>query len=308
MVSGIIDGFQDHWQYLRRSGKWPFTILYLASAIFLNDRFQFHGLITSATEDPLRRWLLFSLHYALAYFPVLMIQKEKGPVLKALSRRRILLPVMVILVLATERTSHFHVPLAEWIASYPFEYYMTRLFRWLKLPALVLVLAFLIRSNGHQILQPENLRLRRDHARVVLLIILIMIPAVFLASFIPAFTEYYPRYRPTLASISYDIPGLIFLIPFEAAYGLFILATEILFRGFLVLGMLKYSGKAAILPMVALYCFLHFGKPGIEAVSSIFGGYILGVITLYGRSLIPAMAWHLSLAWLMEFFAWWQQQ
>ena len=36
--------------------------------------------------------------------------------------------------------------------------------------------------------------------------------------------------------------------------------------------------------MAATYAALHFGKPMGETISSIFGGYILGVIALYNHS------------------------
>jgi hypothetical protein len=51
---------------------------------------------------------------------------------------------------------------------------------------------------------------------------------------------------------------------------------------------------------------LHFGKPMGEAVSSIFGGFILGVIALYSRSILGGVIIHLGVAWLMEFTAWCQ--
>ncbi|MFC2123982.1 CPBP family intramembrane glutamic endopeptidase [Bacteroidota bacterium] len=78
---------------------------------------------------------------------------------------------------------------------------------------------------------------------------------------------------------------------------------EIVFRGFLVLGMMKFLGKGSVYPMVAIYCFYHFGKPWGEAVSSIIGGYILGVISLYMRTIFGGLLIHIGIAWMMELVA-----
>jgi hypothetical protein len=58
--------------------------------------------------------------------------------------------------------------------------------------------------------------------------------------------------------------------------------------------------------MIATYCFLHFGKPISESISSVFGGYILGLIALNSRNIWGGVFIHVGVAWLMEFFGWWQ--
>ena len=67
-----------------------------------------------------------------------------------------------------------------------------------------------------------------------------------------------------------------------------------------VRGMAQILGKHAVIPMVTIYCFLHFGKPTGEAISSIFGGYILGVIALYTRSIWGGILIHIGVARMME--------
>ena len=67
--------------------------------------------------------------------------------------------------------------------------------------------------------------------------------------------------------------------------------------------MMKFLGKGSVYPMVALYCFYHFGKPWGEAASSIIGGYILGVISLYTRSIFGGVLIHIGIAWMMELVA-----
>jgi membrane protease YdiL (CAAX protease family) len=82
---------------------------------------------------------------------------------------------------------------------------------------------------------------------------------------------------------------------------------ELLFRGFMVIGMASVLGRAAVVPMVVTYCFLHFGKPAGEAVSSIFGGFILGVIAYETRSIWGGIIIHVGIAWAMELAAYWQK-
>jgi hypothetical protein len=52
--------------------------------------------------------------------------------------------------------------------------------------------------------------------------------------------------------------------------------------------------------MAVIYCQLHFGKPLGEAISSIFGGYILGVISYQTKNIWGGVLVHVGIAWLME--------
>ena len=93
---------------------------------------------------------------------------------------------------------------------------------------------------------------------------------------------------------------------YEFCYGIGFIAVELFFRGFLVIGLVSLLGKDVILPMAATYVFLHFGKPAGEAISSFFGGYILGVIALYSGNIWGGVFVHVGIAWLMEAMAWFQ--
>ena len=94
---------------------------------------------------------------------------------------------------------------------------------------------------------------------------------------------------------------------YELAYGLDFVTVEFLFRGFMVIGMIGVLGRQAVLPMAVTYCFLHFGKPAGEAISSVFGGYILGVIALETRSIWGGIIVHAGIAWMMEIIAYVQE-
>jgi membrane protease YdiL (CAAX protease family) len=54
---------------------------------------------------------------------------------------------------------------------------------------------------------------------------------------------------------------------------------------------------------VALFYFsIHLGKPMMEAVSSFFGGLILGSISYHSKSIWGGLLVHISIALLMELF------
>jgi hypothetical protein len=98
-----------------------------------------------------------------------------------------------------------------------------------------------------------------------------------------------------------EIPEWVVVAAYELAYGFDFISTEYFFRGFLVIGLYRYLGPQVLLPMAASYAVLHFGKPMAEAISSLFGGYILGVIAIHHRSIWGGVVVHVGLAWMMEF-------
>ncbi len=129
----------------------------------------------------------------------------------------------------------------------------------------------------------------------------------FIASFFEDFTSYYPTYKANISSQYYQLPEWLFVLSYETAYGASFVAVELLFRGLMVVWLMRWVGKEAVISMAVTYCFLHFGKPMGEAISSFFGGYLLGIIAYYSRSIFAGVVVHLTLAWSMEFFAFWQK-
>lgn len=117
------------------------------------------------------------------------------------------------------------------------------------------------------------------------LMLLIMFPFVFWASFQPDFLQTYPVFRRELVKDFWGMRPGFQLFLFELCYGFDFIFVEILFRGALVIGMANIIGKEALLPMVCTYAFLHFAKPLGETFGSIAGGYVLGVIALHTRSI-----------------------
>lgn len=139
--------------------------------------------------------------------------------------------------------------------------------------------------------------------RPYFIMLAIMIPLVVAASFHSTFIEQYPMYRGGSAAKALEVPEWILVFIYEFAYGLDFVTVEFFFRGFLVIGMMTLLGRSSVTAMAVLYCLIHFGKPPSEAISSIYGGYILGVIAYETKSIWGGIIVHVGIAWTMELVA-----
>lgn len=145
-----------------------------------------------------------------------------------------------------------------------------------------------------------GLRTKTFNARPYLIIVLIMIPVIVAASFGENFQHQYPMHPITMAHEYMKVPEWLTVAIFELSYAFDFVTVEFIFRGFLVIGMVHLLGRNAIVTMAVLYCFLHFGKPPVEAISSVFGGYALGVIAYETKSIWGGVLIHVGIAWTME--------
>lgn len=135
-----------------------------------------------------------------------------------------------------------------------------------------------------------------------MVMLLIMIPLIALACTQKDFLQMYPKAR---FMDELDLPSkkLKYLI-FELCYGFDFISIEFFFRGFLILSLLKICGPRCIIPVACFYCSIHFGKPLGEAISSFWGGLLLGIISYNTQSIWGGLIVHLGIAWLMEAGSW----
>lgn len=132
------------------------------------------------------------------------------------------------------------------------------------------------------------------------IMLLIMLPLIAIASAQAGFLSTYPKLHHILPLPPGANPIWHKLL-FEASYGSDFFTIEIFFRGFLVIGLMQWIGKDAILPMACFYCSIHFGKPMAECISSFFGGMLLGIVSYHTKSIYGGLIVHLGIAWMMEF-------
>lgn len=152
-----------------------------------------------------------------------------------------------------------------------------------------------------------GLNARQFDARPYFIMLLIMIPILIGASFTEGFLRQYPMYRSSKADEFLGVDEWVTAGIYEIAYGLDFITVEYLFRGFFVIGMMSVLGRGTVLTMAVLYCVLHFGKPAGEALSSILGGYILGVVAYETKSVWGGVIVHMGIAWTMELLAFLQK-
>ena len=132
----------------------------------------------------------------------------------------------------------------------------------------------------------------------------LMLPLIVWASFQPDFLMTYPTYRTSGMAEDYlGVQAWVTTTIYELFYIFDFAFVELLFRGFMVIGMAGVLGRGAVMPMVTTYAFLHFGKPFGEALGSIFGGYILGAIAYGGRNIWGGAIVHGGIALMMELAA-----
>jgi hypothetical protein len=135
-----------------------------------------------------------------------------------------------------------------------------------------------------------------------LLMLVFMLPLIALASTQPDFLHMYPKAK-FLSALDLSHKNWRYVI-YECCYGFDFVSIEFFFRGFLILALAKICGTHCIIPVACFYCTIHFGKPMGEAISSFWGGLLLGIVSFNTGSVWGGLMVHLGIAWLMEAGGW----
>ncbi|MDR2813965.1 MAG: CPBP family intramembrane metalloprotease [Prevotellaceae bacterium] len=138
------------------------------------------------------------------------------------------------------------------------------------------------------------------HVKAYLWLYVAVVPLLIAASFTDDFLAYYPSYKPWVFGDVFGRPAWLNALLFETVYMSDFVMVELFFRGALVIGMAATLGRSAVLPMVAAYVALHFGKPALEAISALFGGYFLGALAFQTRHIWGGVIIHMGIALLIE--------
>ncbi len=302
--------------YQREHLDWKLyaTILVFTTiCIALNYRFDFEDSVIDSYNGRPIKWLWMFLFHGGPFFIVCLILYTFGKRREWLTSKNYWLKFFVGFgLLALDRSFY---GFTEWLSYLPkMEYhFVIRCVNWASSLILV-VIPMLILYPFLEKDDPKNyygLSWKRFDPKPYL--ILLGIAAVFIGigSFLGEIQDFYPRYRGSGASYYLRVnpqvsePWLVTI--YELCYGCNFISVELIFRGFLIFAFSRTLGGYAVLPMVVTYAFLHFGKPLGETISSIFGGYLLGIISYNSRNIWGGIFIHLGVAWLMELFGWMQQ-
>lgn len=174
-----------------------------------------------------------------------------------------------------------------------------QLFWWFGLSSacLFLVPVFVIRHLWREPLAAYGLGRGepRIWLRYAVVYALIMLPVLFIASRMPQFQDFYPRYRWARESV-------VAFLTSEAGWLVYFLAWEFFFRGFLLFAMLRrYPPALAIAVQTVPFVLMHLPKPPAEAFSSLAAGVALGIMAYRGRSVLGTWLLHFFCAALLDF-------
>lgn len=132
-----------------------------------------------------------------------------------------------------------------------------------------------------------------------LVLLLCMLPLLLLASQWSSFHLVYPRSKDVTAAFGAAATPVHYLL-FESSYALDFITIELFFRGLLIATLSRVLGVHAIVPVALFYFSIHLGKPMMEAISSFFGGLILGAVSYETKSIWGGWLVHCSIALMME--------
>lgn len=121
----------------------------------------------------------------------------------------------------------------------------------------------------------------------------VVLPVILVASRFDSFRSYYPQWEPASQ-------GGWWLLSYEAGFAAYFFAWEFLFRGFVLFGLKKRFGPAAVVIQTVPFALAHLGKPEAEVFAAVIAGIALGIMSYRGRSVLPCALLHWVSAVVMD--------
>ena len=286
-----------------------YTFLFLSIAIYFNYEHNFEKVYINKYYGKPISFLTYTLYYLAPYYiiliPVLFIKKQQYKLLKSEFW------VKSIVFFGT-----FGILVAFWQYRYLFNYsqmstgdkvfYRQMVFNLKRILPFLIIFYAVKRKYDKEDNHLFGLRFKGMSYKPFFIMLLLMVPLIALASYLPDFQKSYPQYKFWLYDGAFGMTPLQAAGVFELVYGLDFTSIELLYRGALVVSMSRVLGRETVLPMAGAYVVLHFGKPLGESISSFFGAFILGVHALAKRNIFGGIIIHAGIAYLMEIAAIWQ--
>jgi len=219
--------------------------------------------------------------------------------------------LVIFIVLGFDRHFYYHVYLLDWFEPAD-KYFLGRVIK--RLSSLfttvipLILIGFLLENRNDYNLY--GLKYGNFNWKPYAVLLGIASIFIWIGSYFGDIQAFYPRYAKTMGDAFADNHNMgewLSVLIFELSYGFDFISIEFVFRGFMVLAFSRLLGGYTVLAMVTSYCFLHFDKPLGETISSIVGGYVLGIISLKTRTIWGGIWIHMGVAWLMELFGFLQR-
>jgi membrane protease YdiL (CAAX protease family) len=213
----------------------------------------------------------------------------------------------IILVLAPAFFSFrinfdFHIPLLQKIWSGDALVYWQKCLGWVVRVFVLLIPVYIVWFLKDKNNQPFYGSAALTNVKPYLLMLLFMLPLIAIASTQADFLHTYPKAK-FLQPLIITNKGWRYVL-YELCYGFDFVSIEFFFRGFLILALLHICGMHCIVPVACFYCAIHLGKPMYEAISSFWGGLLLGIVSYNTGSVWGGLIVHLGIAWFMEVGGW----
>lgn len=296
---------KDYWQEQNVIHLF-FVGIFLAIAIHLNYKYDIENGVIDRHYQTFRHFYLYFILYAAGFIPVYLSYAYDKSGRKMLSQPGLWGRIIIALLIFC--TYCYFYQYRQWVEKW-FDDYNTlqimkicadQLFQ-STLMFILIVIFWWWRDRKEQPLY--GFKLHGSHTKIYALMLLAMVPITIAASFTQDFQTYYPTVRRIINLCTDTMPAGWYIALYEFCYGQEFFHIEFFFRGFLILAFVKYAGSRAILPAAVFYCFIHFGKPAGECISSFFGGLVLGILSYRSQSIVAGIFIHLGIALLMELVA-----
>ena len=273
------------------------TVIYLNYWHSLENRFAADG--KTWFSNFAGYWLLYFIPFATAFFLQLFFCKDCSYFKNYW--------FWIILFLAPAFFSFrvnfdFHQPAIKKIWSSDELQFWLRCINWVVRVFILLIPVYIIWFIKDKSNQPFYGTRALDTIKPYLIMLLIMVPLLALASTQKDFLSMYPKVK-FLTNLQMGHQKWRYVL-YELCYGFDFVSIEFFFRGFLILSLVKICGPHCIIPVACFYCTIHLGKPMAEAVSSFWGGILLGIISYNTGSIWGGLIIHLGIAWFMEVGGW----
>ncbi len=296
-------------KYIRDFYQKEFRIVYFLLVLFLLGFYIYlnyrHSLEHSFAGDKTvwgnfwGYYLLYFIPFATAFFLQLFFYKHCT---YFRSRWFWFILIMAPAFFSFRITFNFQGAFVERIWNGDAQIYWQRCISWIVRGLVVLIPVFITWWIKDKENQPFYGTAPLKDIKPYLLMLLFMVPLIALASTQKDFLQMYPKAK-FIAGLDLPQKKWHYLL-YELCYGFDFVSIEFFFRGFLILSLFKICGSHSIIPVACFYCSIHFGKPIGEAISSFWGGLLLGIISFNTKSIWGGLMAHLGIAWLMETGSW----